>query len=218
MLCVVDIGTVMTHSHFICPNKMRVGGHAAIGLAASSGRITLEGRMGLKGAHSQRHRSPKPARHGAGLAPPGVVLTGGVRGLADRHPQGGRIERLLGNEYRTATCRGFDGASQGLAVTDQLVEISSATRDLGDPPVADGGAHGRHIQLVEEVSERGIRGRPPGLKPSASVNTLWRRMAKRSRSRKLWQPLRIPSTATSSKYQAGNQTPRRVRASGIDLR
>jgi hypothetical protein len=28
-------------------------------------------------------------------------------------------------------------------------------------------------------------------------------MAKRSSSRKLWQPLRIPSTATSSRYQGG---------------
>jgi hypothetical protein len=43
-------------------------------------------------------------------------------------------------------------------------------------------------------------------------------MAKRSRSRKLWQPLGIPSTATSSSYQDGNRTPRRIRASGIDLR
>jgi hypothetical protein len=42
-------------------------------------------------------------------------------------------------------------------------------------------------------------------------------MAKRSKSRKLWQPLKIPSTATSSKYQAGKRTPRRIRASGIDL-
>ena len=38
------------------------------------------------------------------------------------------------------------------------------------------------------------------------------------RSRKLGQPLRILSTATSSNYQAGNRAPRRIRASGIDLR
>jgi hypothetical protein len=30
--------------------------------------------------------------------------------------------------------------------------------------------------------------------------------------------LKIPSTATSSRYQAGMRTPRRIRASGIALR
>ena len=54
-------------------------------------------------------------------------------------------------------------------------------------------------------------------KPSASVRTAWQ-MAKRSRSRRLWQQLRIPSTATSSRYQAGMRIPRRIRASGIALR
>ena len=33
----------------------------------------------------------------------------------------------------------------------------------------------------------------------------------------LWQRLRIPSTATSSRYQAGMRIPRRIRASGIAL-
>ena len=42
---------------------------------------------------------------------------------------------------------------------------------------------------------------------SALVRTTWWRMAKRSRSRRLWQRLRIPSTATESRYQAGKRTP-----------
>jgi hypothetical protein len=54
--------------------------------------------------------------------------------------------------------------------------------------------------------------------PSASVSTLGWRMAKRSRSRRLWQQLGIPSTATSSRYQAGLRIPRRIRGSGIALR
>jgi hypothetical protein len=44
------------------------------------------------------------------------------------------------------------------------------------------------------------------------------RAAKRFRSCKFWKPLRIPSTATSNKYQAGNRTPRLIRTSGIYLR
>ena len=42
--------------------------------------------------------------------------------------------------------------------------------------------------------------------------TAWWRRAKRSRFRRLSQPLRIPSTATSNRYQAGIRTPRRIRA------
>ena len=45
-----------------------------------------------------------------------------------------------------------------------------------------------------------------------------RRLAKRSRSRRLSHLLRMPSTASSSRYQAGMRTPCRIRASGITLR
>lgn len=57
-----------------------------------------------------------------------------------------------------------------------------------------------------------------GSRPKDSVSTAGWRMAKRSRSRKLWQRLRIPRRATNSRYQAGIRTPRRIRASGIALR
>ena len=54
--------------------------------------------------------------------------------------------------------------------------------------------------------------------PRASVSTMWWRLANRSRSRRLWQQLSIPSTPTSSRYQAGMRTPRRMRVSGIARR
>ena len=42
---------------------------------------------------------------------PLVVLAGGVAGLADRHAQGCRIQRHLGNEWRAAIGCGLDRAS-----------------------------------------------------------------------------------------------------------
>jgi hypothetical protein len=92
---------------------------------------------------------------------PLVVLAGGIAGLADRHAQGCRIQRHLGNECRAAASRGLDRASQGLAVTHQLIEIRCTTRDLGDRPVADRSAESRHVHLAEEVAEGGIGGRTP---------------------------------------------------------
>ena len=71
---------------------------------------------------------------------PLVVLPGGVAGLADRHAQSCGVKRHLGNESRAATVGGLDRAPQGLAVTDQLVEIRCTTVDLGDRPVTDRGA------------------------------------------------------------------------------
>jgi len=41
------------------------------------------------------------------------------------------------------------------------------------------------------------------------------RMANRSRSRRLWQPLRMPRTATSSRHQDGMRIPRQMRESGM---
>ena len=64
---------------------------------------------------------------------PLMVAGCGVAGLADRHTEGGRIQRHLGNERGTATSRGLDRTPQGFAVTHQLIEIDCTTRDLGDP-------------------------------------------------------------------------------------
>jgi hypothetical protein len=62
---------------------------------------------------------------------PLMVAGGGVAGLADRHTEGCRIQRNLGNERGTATGRGLDRTPQGLAVTDQLSEIPCTAGDLG---------------------------------------------------------------------------------------
>jgi len=94
---------------------------------------------------------------------PLVVFAGGVAGLADRHTEGGRIQRDLGNERRDTTACRHVRPSQGLAVTHQLIEICCATGDLGDCPVTNRSAQCRHVHLVEEVAERGIRWRPTQL-------------------------------------------------------
>jgi hypothetical protein len=54
--------------------------------------------------------------------------------------------------------------------------------------------------------------------PRAVVRAVWCRLANRSKSRRLWQPLRMPSTATNSRYQAGMRMPRRIRVSGMARR
>ena len=95
---------------------------------------------------------------------PLMVFAGGVAGLADRHTQSGRIQRDLGNERRPATCGGLNGAPKSLAVTDQLVEITRPTWDLGDGPVADRSTESRHIHVLEEVAEGRIGRRSPELK------------------------------------------------------
>jgi len=87
---------------------------------------------------------------------PLVIFASGVAGLADRHTEGSRIQRDLGNERGTAAGCGHDRPSQGFAVTHQLVKITSATRDLGDCPVTNRSAQCPHVHLLEEVAERGI--------------------------------------------------------------
>ena len=96
---------------------------------------------------------------------PLMVFAGGVAGLAvavrllrsSTPPQGSRIQRDLGNKRGTPAGRGLIRAPQGLTVTHQLIEIRCTTKDLGDRPVANRSAQRRHVHLVEEVAERGIR-------------------------------------------------------------
>ena len=110
-------------------------------------------RFAFSGAGSGRLHDP------AGVNPALAVLCGGVAGLADRHAQGCRIQRHLGNECRTATGCGFDRASQGLAVTHHLIEIRCTIGYLGDGPVPDWSAESRYVHLAEELAEGGIGGR-----------------------------------------------------------
>ena len=92
-----------------------------------------------------------------------MVFAGGVAGLADRHTQSGRIQRHLGNERGSPTGGGLNGAPERLAVTHELIEIRCTAWDLGDHPVTDRSTQGRHIHLVEEVAEGGVRRRTPEL-------------------------------------------------------
>lgn len=71
-----------------------------------------------------------------------------------------RIQLVPIQGFRDEVCHSQGGGVglhrdfQGLAVTDQLIEIGCVTRDLGDRSVADRGAMGRHVHLAEEVAER----------------------------------------------------------------
>ncbi len=94
---------------------------------------------------------------------PLMVFAGGVASLADRRTEGGEVQRDLSNERGAPSGRGRDRNPQGFAVTHQLIEIGCAPMDLGDSPVTDRCAQRRHIHLLEEVAERGIRWRPPQL-------------------------------------------------------
>jgi hypothetical protein len=58
---------------------------------------------------------------------PLVVFAGRVTSLADSHTQGGGVYSDLSNECRAAAGRRLDRASQGLAVTHQLVKIACTT-------------------------------------------------------------------------------------------
>ena len=92
-----------------------------------------------------------------------VILACGVAGLSDRHAQSSGVQRHLGDERGTAAAGGLNRTSQGLAITDQLIEIACPTWDLGDGLIPDSSADGSHIHLQEEVAEGGIGGRSPEL-------------------------------------------------------
>ncbi len=87
-----------------------------------------------------------------------MVVTSGVAGLSDRHAQGSGVQRHLGDEGRAAAAGGLDRTSQGLAVTDQLIENRCPTWDLSDRPGKDGGRDVIDIHLQKEVAEGGIGG------------------------------------------------------------
>ena len=88
-----------------------------------------------------------------------VVVTGGVASLSDGHAQGSGIQRHLGDERGSATTGGLNRTSQGLAITDQLIEIACPACNLSNRPITDGGTDGSDIHLQEEVAEGGIRRR-----------------------------------------------------------
>ena len=80
---------------------------------------------------------------------PLMVFASGIASLADRQPQGSRVQRHLGNERRPASGGGLEGAPKRLAITDQLFEISCTTCGQGDRSVADRRAKRHHIHELE---------------------------------------------------------------------
>ena len=76
-----------------------------------------------------------------------MIFSCGVAGLGDRHAQGSGIQRHLGDERGSATTGGLNRTSQGLAITDQLIEIACPAWDLGDGLIPDGAADSSHIHL-----------------------------------------------------------------------
>ena len=81
-----------------------------------------------------------------------VILSCCVAGLSDRNTQGRGVQSHLGDERGTAAAGGLNRTSQGLAITDQLIEIACPTGDLGDGPIPDSSADGNDIHLKEEVA------------------------------------------------------------------
>ena len=59
----------------------------------------------------------------------------------------------MGNERRTAAGDGFYWPAHGFSIADKLIQITCATRDLGDRPITDSRAERRDIHLLEEVAE-----------------------------------------------------------------
>jgi len=149
---------------------------------------------------------------------PLVVFAGGVASLADRHAQSGGVQRDLGNERRFITGCRLNQTSQGLTVTDQLIEIRCAAWDLGDRPVTDRRAERCYVLLVEEVTKRGIRWRPPQLHAQ--------RLGEHgvvANGKALQIPQALAATQDSEhghqqQIPGREPTPRRMRASGIDLK
>ena len=87
-------------------------------------------------------------------------LVGVVGRLGQRHPKGSCADGDLGNEPVVADFCLDDGASQGFAVTDQLVQTLCPTWDLADHPDLQHLAEFLQVGLVEQVQEGGVR-RPP---------------------------------------------------------
>ena len=82
-----------------------------------------------------------------------VVLSCCVVGLGERHTQGRRIQRQLGDDRGATTTGGLNRSTNDLTITDQLIKIDRASWDLGNGPIADGAADSNDIHLQEEVAD-----------------------------------------------------------------
>ena len=143
---------------------------------------------------------------------PLVVFAGGVADLAVtiRHLRSSTPHRGPPNTRSSLarSCHHTPADRDSLHHTGSGRSFSheSQCTELPHPPV--GRSSGTRNPMVATAT--------PGRVPRSGL--YGDRMAKRSRSRKLWLLLGIPSTASIRRYQAGKRTPRRIRASGIGLR
>ena len=86
-------------------------------------------------------------------------------------------------------------------------QVGCTSRYLGDRPATNGSAQSCNVHQEEEIAERGIRRQRLSSRPSAFVMALWCGMAKRFRSRRLWELLMMSSTAKSKKTRPGCERP-----------
>lgn len=141
------------------------------------------------------------------------------------------FERILQQGLESATgCGSGDATFSGWlswsggsrppapGATDQLIEIRCTAWDLGDRPVTDRRAERRHVHLVEEVTKRGIRWRPPQLHAQRLGE---HGMVANGKALQIPQALAATQDSEHGHQQqipGREPTPRRMRASGIDLR
>ena len=146
-----------------------------------------------------------------------MVLAGGVGSLGDGQTESCLVERHLGNE-----CRATAGGEHDRA--RKILPLQPSDRDQlrlqrsGDHPVTDGSAQYCHINLVEEVAERGIRWWSPQLQAHRFGE---KGVAAVGATLQIRQALASAQDAQHShqqQYQVGMRTPRHMRASGVDMR
>jgi len=139
-------------------------------------------------------------------------LVGVIGRLGQRHPKGSGVDGDLSNEPVVAVFCLDGGASQGFAVTDQLVQTLGTTWDLADHPGLQHLAEFLQVGLVEQVEKGGVR-RPAlevqaqGLVENFTVPLLLRR------SLRLGEGLQIagaPAAAQDPQHRDQQQEPLRV--------
>ena len=131
-------------------------------------------------------------------------LVGVIGRLGQRHPKGSGVDGDLRNEPVVAVFCLDGGASQGFAVTDQLVQTLDTTWDLADHPGLQHLAEFLQVGLIEQVEKGGIRG--PALEVQAQG--LVQRLP--VPPGKCLQIARAPAAAQDPEYRHQQQEPLRV--------
>lgn len=85
-----------------------------------------------------------------------AALVSGIGGLGNGHAQRLGLQTHLGNERRCGTRLLIDRAAQRLAIAHEKIDAIRQGRLLTHP-LEQQGLEGLHIELQEQVTERGIR-------------------------------------------------------------